>query len=59
MSDDTTVHDAAAVPEAELPHTAGGAPHTPPRGPFRAGDRVQLTGPKGKLTTLSLEPGVV
>ncbi|WIE74220.1 tRNA (adenine-N1)-methyltransferase [Curtobacterium sp. MCSS17_007] len=38
-----------------LPHTAGGAPHTPPRGPFRAGDRVQLTGPKGKLTTLSLE----
>jgi len=31
----------------------------PARGPFRAGDRVQLTGPKGKLTTLSLEPGVV
>ncbi|PZE39493.1 tRNA (adenine-N1)-methyltransferase [Curtobacterium sp. MCPF17_031] len=59
MSDDTTVHDAAAAPEVELPHTAGGAPHTPPRGPFRAGDRVQLTGPKGKLTTLSLEPGVV
>jgi len=42
-------------PTAALPHTAGGAPHTPPRGPFRAGDRVQLTGPKGKLTTLSLE----
>ncbi len=42
---------------ASLPHTAGGAPHTPPRGPFRSGDRVQLTGPKGKLTTLSLETG--
>uniref|UniRef100_A0A942SZN0 tRNA (Adenine-N1)-methyltransferase n=1 Tax=Neobacillus citreus TaxID=2833578 RepID=A0A942SZN0_9BACI len=40
-----------------LPHTAGGAPHTPPRGPFRSGDRVQLTGPKGKLTTLSLQAG--
>jgi tRNA (adenine57-N1/adenine58-N1)-methyltransferase catalytic subunit len=32
-------------PTESLPHTAGGAPHTPPRGPFRAGDRVQLTGP--------------
>jgi tRNA (adenine57-N1/adenine58-N1)-methyltransferase len=32
---------------------------TPVRGPFRAGDRVQLTGPKGKLTTLSLEVGAV
>ncbi|WP_066519030.1 tRNA (adenine-N1)-methyltransferase [Curtobacterium ammoniigenes] len=31
----------------------------PLRGPFRAGDRVQLTGPKGRLTTLSLEPGAV
>ncbi len=62
---DTGAHDAGApdatvsAAEVELPHTAGGAPHTPPRGPFRAGDRVQLTGPKGKLTTLSLEPGVV
>ena len=26
-------------------------------GPFRAGDRVQLTGPKGKLNSISLEPG--
>jgi tRNA (adenine57-N1/adenine58-N1)-methyltransferase catalytic subunit len=26
-------------------------------GPFRAGDRVQLTGPKGKLNTITLEPG--
>lgn len=28
-----------------------------PRGPFRAGDRVQLTGPKGKLNTITLVPG--
>lgn len=26
-------------------------------GPFRAGDRVQLTGPKGKLNTISLQSG--
>jgi len=26
-------------------------------GPFRAGDRVQLTGPKGKLNTISLQEG--
>jgi tRNA (adenine57-N1/adenine58-N1)-methyltransferase catalytic subunit len=28
-------------------------------GPFRAGDKVQLTGPKGKLNTIALEPGAV
>lgn len=28
-----------------------------PRGPFRVGDRVQLTGPKGKLHTITLESG--
>lgn len=27
------------------------------RGPFRAGDRVQLTGPRGRLNTITLEPG--
>ena len=26
-----------------------------PRGPFRAGDRVQLTGPRGRLNTITLE----
>jgi len=36
--------------------TSGTTPHT---GPFRAGDRVQLTGPKGKLNTIALEPGKV
>ncbi|MCU1420702.1 MAG: tRNA (adenine-N1)-methyltransferase [Microbacteriaceae bacterium] len=28
-------------------------------GPFRAGDRVQLTGPKGRLNTITLEEGKV
>ena len=28
-------------------------------GPFRAGDKVQLTGPKGRLNTISLEPGAI
>ena len=28
-----------------------------PRGPFRVGDKVQLTGPKGKLNTITLVPG--
>jgi tRNA (adenine57-N1/adenine58-N1)-methyltransferase len=28
-----------------------------PRGPFVAGDRVQLTGPKGRLHTITLAPG--
>ena len=27
------------------------------RGPFRAGDRVQLTGPRGRLNTITLESG--
>lgn len=55
LADASSASSPTADPTAALPHTAGGAPHTPPRGPFRAGDRVQLTGPKGKLTTLSLE----
>jgi tRNA (adenine57-N1/adenine58-N1)-methyltransferase len=33
-----------------------GAPE-PPRGPFRVGDRVQLTDPKGRLHTITLAPG--
>lgn len=28
-----------------------------PNGPFRAGDRVQLTGPRGRLNTITLETG--
>ncbi|MBU6144035.1 MAG: tRNA (adenine-N1)-methyltransferase [Acidobacteria bacterium] len=30
-----------------------------PRGPFRAGERVQLTGPKGRLNTITLNVGAV
>ena len=29
----------------------------PPRGPFRVGDRVQLTGPRGRMNTITLEVG--
>jgi tRNA (adenine57-N1/adenine58-N1)-methyltransferase len=36
---------------------AGGGPGGGRRGPFRAGDRVQLTDPKGRLHTVVLEPG--
>ncbi|MEY4617855.1 MAG: hypothetical protein RL101_41 [Actinomycetota bacterium] len=28
-----------------------------PRGPFKVGDRVQLTGPKGRLNTITLQKG--
>ncbi|MDQ3526322.1 MAG: tRNA (adenine-N1)-methyltransferase, partial [Actinomycetota bacterium] len=37
------------------PTEATGAPQR--RGPFREGDRVQLTDPKGRLHTITLEPG--
>lgn len=30
---------------------------TRPSGPFRLGDRVQLTGPKGRMHTITLRPG--
>jgi tRNA (adenine57-N1/adenine58-N1)-methyltransferase catalytic subunit len=33
-----------------------GVPETP-RGPFRPGDRVQLTDPKGRVNTITLRPG--
>jgi tRNA (adenine57-N1/adenine58-N1)-methyltransferase catalytic subunit len=33
--------------------------HRRQSGPFRAGDKAQLTGPKGKLNTIALEPGTV
>lgn len=34
-------------------------PPPTPSGPFRAGDRVQLTGPRGHLHTITLVPGKV
>ncbi|PPH23834.1 tRNA (adenine-N1)-methyltransferase [Rathayibacter toxicus] len=36
--------------------TGGAVQHS---GPFRAGDRVQLTGPKGRMNTITLVPGAV
>lgn len=33
------------------------SPSAAPRGPFRYGDRVQLTGPKGRLHTITLRDG--
>jgi tRNA (adenine57-N1/adenine58-N1)-methyltransferase catalytic subunit len=49
---DTQQHPADAVsPEPE------GAPRQPVPGSFVAGDRVQLTDPKGRLHTVILEPG--
>ena len=43
------------------PRRAGGQRMSESRGersgPFRAGDRVQLTGPKGRMHTITLEPG--
>jgi tRNA (adenine57-N1/adenine58-N1)-methyltransferase len=34
-------------------------PHRRQSGPFREGDKVQLTGPKGRLNTITLESGKV
>src|SRR3954466_6092547 len=36
---------------------AGSALPRAPHGPFRSGDRVQLTDPKGRVNTISLQPG--
>ena len=45
--------DEAAAREAAEPGARGDAR----RGPFEVGDRVQLTDPKGRLHTITLEPG--
>ncbi|SCG75429.1 tRNA (adenine-N1)-methyltransferase [Micromonospora coxensis] len=51
-----TAHSSALPAE---PGTRTVVPELPPvhRGPFRPGDRVQLTDPKGRMHTLVLEPG--
>ena len=43
----------------EHPHDEGDAQTGSPalRGPFQFGDRVQLTGPKGRMNTITLEAG--
>lgn len=42
------------MPSPELPEPTGAASR---RGPLRAGERVQLTDPKGRLHTITLLPG--
>lgn len=44
-----------SAPRAPVPRTA--EPRRRQSGPFRIGDRVQLTGPKGQLNTVTLEAG--
>ena len=41
----------------QTPVTAGAGSVPAHRGPFRTGDRVQLTDPKGRMHTVVLEPG--
>ncbi|MEW2359524.1 tRNA (adenine-N1)-methyltransferase [Spirillospora sp. NPDC029432] len=48
MSEPTPTPGAPAQPTA-----TGRIPH----GPFRAGDQVQLTDPKGRINTITLQPG--
>jgi tRNA A58 N-methylase Trm61 len=36
---------------------AGSAMPPAPHGPFRSGDPVQLTDPKGRVNTITLQPG--
>ncbi|MGA8113440.1 MAG: tRNA (adenine-N1)-methyltransferase [Actinocatenispora sp.] len=43
----------------ETPHSARQTPPGARRGPFREGDRVQLTDPKGRLHTIELVAGKV
>ncbi|HEV7935787.1 MAG TPA: tRNA (adenine-N1)-methyltransferase [Actinomadura sp.] len=41
------------TPTGDSPGSTGRIPH----GPFRAGDQVQLTDPKGRINTITLQPG--
>ena len=50
MTEISAAQPETGQPQANRPQNSG---------PFRAGDRVQLTGPKGKLNTFMLEPGKV
>ncbi len=42
---------------SHAPEGSSGRSHAPGSGPFQAGERVQLTDPKGRLYTVTLEPG--
>lgn len=52
----TTSIDPQAAPNGDRP-AGHGQHHAARGGPFRAGDRVQLTDPKGRHYTVTLEPG--
>jgi tRNA (adenine57-N1/adenine58-N1)-methyltransferase len=53
---DEVVQSAVAeIPEQELPEADLTAPGKRPSGPFRVGDRVQLTDGKGRHYTIVLE----
>ncbi|MCO5974895.1 tRNA (adenine-N1)-methyltransferase [Actinoallomurus soli] len=41
------------------PSSAGSRMPKVPHGPFRPGDRVQLTDPKGRINTVTLQPGKI
>ncbi|MCL2514908.1 MAG: tRNA (adenine-N1)-methyltransferase [Microbacteriaceae bacterium] len=51
MTDDQTT-DSSETAGADIPVN-----HLAFSGPFRVGDRVQLTGPKGRMNTVTLKPG--
>ncbi|HEX2314295.1 MAG TPA: tRNA (adenine-N1)-methyltransferase [Thermomonospora sp.] len=53
MTEPTPTGAPAATPGTEPVRAAGRVPH----GPFRAGDQVQLTDPKGRVNTITLQPG--
>ncbi|GAA1582520.1 tRNA (adenine-N1)-methyltransferase [Actinomadura kijaniata] len=50
MSETTPQHPSTGTPDEP---TTGRIPH----GPFRPGDQVQLTDPKGRINTITLQPG--
>ncbi|MGA3524769.1 tRNA (adenine-N1)-methyltransferase [Melissospora conviva] len=52
-----TPHPSAGPAESLTPESGATAPVPAHRGPFRPGDRVQLTDPKGRMHTITLEPG--
>ncbi len=49
--------DSSPVAAPPHPYPPGAVPPGTGRGPFRPGERVQLTDPKGRMHTLVLEPG--
>lgn len=53
----TNSSPAHSTEEIHSPMADQSAPSPALRGPFRLGDRVQLTGPKGRMNTITLEAG--